>query len=77
MSIGQFRTWFHFKVSGVPAGQTLIFTIRQMNFQNKLYQAGLKPVYKVQGQMKAYKRVTGEVSTNVRIGMMIIVVELS
>jgi hypothetical protein len=52
-------------VSGVAQGQTLTFTIKQMNYQNKLYASGLKPVYKVAGQMKSYKRIPGEVSTNV------------
>lgn len=65
MSIGQFRTWFHFMVSGAAQGQTLTFTIKQMNYQNKLYSTGLKPVYKVASQMKTYKRIPGEVSTNV------------
>jgi len=37
-----------------------------MNYQNKLYATGLKPVYKVAGQMKTYKRIPGDVSTNVR-----------
>ena len=36
-----------------------------MNYQNKLYATGLKPVYKVAGQMKTYKRIPGDVSTNV------------
>ena len=44
---GQYRTWFHFKVTGVPQNETIMFCIRQMNHQSKLYANGLKPVYKV------------------------------
>lgn len=44
---GNYRTWFYFSVSGVPEGESLSFTIKNMNNQGKLYKSGLKPVYKV------------------------------
>ncbi len=42
-----YRTWFYYSVSGVPPGETITFSIRNMNNQGKLYKMGLKPVYKV------------------------------
>ena len=44
----------------------MTFTIKQMNFQTKLFASGMKPVFKVDGVMKSYKRIPGEVSYNVR-----------
>jgi len=28
---GNYRTWFYFSVTGVPEGETLTFSIRNMN----------------------------------------------
>lgn len=69
---GQFKTWFHFKVSGVQPSQVLTFTIKQMNFQGKLFSSGLKPVYKIDGVMKNYKRIPGDLVANVRNFILII-----
>ena len=33
-----------------------------MNHQSKLFANGLKPVYKVEGQMKNYKRIPGDLN---------------
>jgi hypothetical protein len=41
-----YRTWFHFSVTGVPRGDTVIFSIRNMNNQGRLFKLGLKPVYR-------------------------------
>ncbi len=42
-----YRTWFYFSVTGVATGETVIFSMRNMNNQGKLYKMGLKPVYRV------------------------------
>ena len=42
-----YRTWFYFSVTGVARGETVIFSMRNMNNQGKLYKMGLKPVYRV------------------------------
>ena len=44
---GNYRTWFYFSVTGVPEGESLTFTIKNMNNQGKLYKSGLKPVFRV------------------------------
>lgn len=45
---------------------TLTFTIKNMNYQSKLYSNGLKPVYKIDGAMKQYKRIPGDLLQSVR-----------
>ena len=61
---GHFHTWFYFSVKGVPAGQTLTFTIKGMACQGKLYKMGLRPVFRIApGQMK-WKRSTGSLKWN-------------
>jgi hypothetical protein len=42
-----YRTWFYFSVTGVPRGETVIFSMRNMNNQGRLFKMGLKPVYRV------------------------------
>jgi hypothetical protein len=42
-----YRTWFYFSVTGVPKGETVIFSMRNMNNQGRLFKLGLKPVYRV------------------------------
>ena len=55
---GHYRTWFYFSVTGVPTGQALIFAIKNMNNQGRLYKAGLKPVYRVlPTAQKRWKRI--------------------
>ena len=34
-------------MTGVPEGETITFSIRNMNNQGRLYKMGLKPVFKV------------------------------
>ena len=43
---GPYRTWFHFEVSGVPAGTTLTMTVMNLNKQKGLYTHGYKPICK-------------------------------
>jgi len=55
---GHYRTWFYFSVTGVPQGETLTFSMRNMNNQGKLYKAGLKPVFRVlPTHQKSWKRI--------------------
>jgi hypothetical protein len=42
-----YRTWFYFSVKGVPQGEQLTFTFKNLNNQTKLYGQGLKPVFRV------------------------------
>ena len=61
-NVGNYRTWFYFSVTGVPAEQCLTFTVRNMNNQGKLYKSGLKPVYRVlPNTQKKWKRIQNEV----------------
>jgi len=48
-----YRTWFYFNVTGVPEGETVTFSIRNMNNQGRLFKMGLKPVYKVVPDIQA------------------------
>jgi hypothetical protein len=48
-----YRTWFHFSISGVQKGATVSFTIKNMQnqvcstlFQSRLLNEGLVPVYR-------------------------------
>jgi hypothetical protein len=36
-----------------------------MNYQGKLFSNGMKPVYKIEGLMKKYKRIPGDLIQNV------------
>ena len=40
------RTVFHFAVSGVQPGQTVSFTIQNMNNVKRLYENGMKPFFR-------------------------------
>ena len=42
-----YRTWFYFSVTGVPQGELLTFTFKNLSNQTKLYNQGLKPVFRV------------------------------
>ena len=42
-----YRTWFYFSVTGVTKGDTVVFSMRNMNNQGRLFKLGLKPVYRV------------------------------
>lgn len=41
-----YKTWFYFSVTGVRPSTVVNFTIRNMKNQTKLYQAGMRPVFK-------------------------------
>lgn len=41
-----YRTWFYFSVKGVPQGEQLTFTFKNLNDQRQLYGNGLKPVFR-------------------------------
>ena len=55
------KTWFYFLVKGVSVGETLTFTIRNLNYQTLLFKLGLRPVFRQQGQ-KAWKRTSGKLT---------------
>ena len=61
------RTWFHFSVEGDGArrGETVTFTIMNLNKQGKLFNNGFRPVYRTHPAMKAYERVTEPCKTHV------------
>jgi len=40
-----YRSFYQFLVTGVPNGDTLSFSIRNMKNQTKLYSVGFKPVF--------------------------------
>eukprot|EP00347_Sterkiella_histriomuscorum_P005760 403355373 len=42
-----YRCWFHFYVTGVPRDTLVIFTIKNMMNQSKLFSYGMKPVFKI------------------------------
>eukprot|EP00960_Hanusia_phi_P023773 701013-Hanusia_phi.AAC.2 len=42
-----YRTWFYFSVSGAQKDQTLTFNVMNMNPQSKMYNQGMKPVYRL------------------------------
>lgn len=42
-----YRTWFYFSVKGVPIGEQLTFVFKNLSNQAKLYNQGLKPVFRV------------------------------
>ena len=56
------RTWFYFYVKGANLGQKVIFVIKNMNRQAKLYNLGLRPVYRVIPNGKNWMRVPGPTS---------------
>lgn len=56
---GLFRTWFYFSVKGVKCGEILIFNIKGMASQGKLYKMGLRPVYRVSPDSMKWKRQQG------------------
>jgi len=41
-----YQTWFYFRAKDIKRHSTYTFTIKNMNFQMKLYNEGLLPVYK-------------------------------
>ena len=60
---GNYRTWFYFSVTGVQEGESLTFTIKNMNNQGKLYKSGLKPVFRVlPNNQSKWKRIPNNVS---------------
>lgn len=53
------KTWFYFYVKGAYAGQKCKFVIKNMNRQAKLYNMGLRPVYRVIPSNRGWARVPG------------------
>lgn len=51
------RTWFHFSVKGHITGKTVKFHIMNMNKQNKLYNQGMSPVFKVVPGKNSWRRI--------------------
>jgi cytosolic carboxypeptidase protein 5 len=52
-------------VANVQQGETITFSMRNMNNQGRLYKMGLKPVYRLQEGRKPlseWKRISGEVN---------------
>jgi hypothetical protein len=43
---GKYKAWYHFCVERGQAGNTIVFTLNNMNKHTKLYRAGMKPVYR-------------------------------
>ena len=50
------RTWFCFGVSGALEGETLSFSVMNLNKQGKLYSHGFRPVCKVAGSRRPWAR---------------------
>jgi len=58
-----YRTWFYFSVHGVPQGEQLTFTFKNLNVQSKLYGQGLKPVFRVlPNTQKKWRRIFTKVN---------------
>jgi cytosolic carboxypeptidase protein 5 len=58
-----YKTWFHFSVHGVPQGEQLTFTFKNLNNQTKLYSQGLKPVFRVlPSTQKKWRRIFQKVN---------------
>jgi hypothetical protein len=58
-----YRTWFYFNVTGVPRGETLTFSMRNMNNQGRLCKLGLRPAYKVlPNTQKEWKRLPHDIA---------------
>ena len=58
-----YKTWFYFSVKGVPQGEQLTFTFKNLNNQTKLYGQGLKPVFRiVPSNHKKWRRIFTKVN---------------
>lgn len=60
------RTWFHFSVKGHITGKTVKFHIMNMNKQNKLYNQGMSPVFKVVPGKNSWRRIKEKPAFEVR-----------
>lgn len=58
------KTWFYFYVQGANKGETIKFSIKNMNKQAKLYSMGLRPVYRVIPKGKGWQRIPGPTKWN-------------
>jgi hypothetical protein len=47
------RTWFHFEVVGAKEGETLSFSVMNLNRQSKLFSNDFRPVFRAHPSMKA------------------------
>lgn len=50
------RTWFHFELAGCGEGESLTFTVMNLNKQSKLFSNDFRPVFRAHPSMKAYDR---------------------
>jgi cytosolic carboxypeptidase protein 5 len=58
------KTWFYFYVSGAHKGQSITFSIKNMNRQGKLLNMGLRPVFRVIPGTRNWQKVIGNTSWN-------------
>ena len=59
---GHYRTWFYFSVKGCTAGDVLTFSVKSMAQQGKLYNYGLRPVYRTLPNAPKWRRCGGAVT---------------
>ena len=58
-----YRTWFHFSVTGAQQDQTLQFAVLNLNPQSKMFVQGMKPSFRVgAGPGGKWERVPTEVT---------------
>ena len=50
------RTWFHFELSGCGEGESLTFTVMNLNKQAKLFSNDFRPVFRAHPSMRGYDR---------------------
>ncbi len=55
-------TWFYFSVANVPAGQVIKLTVLGLNPQRRLFEQGLKPVWRSLPGHPRWERVSGTVN---------------
>ncbi|EAS00690.3 zinc carboxypeptidase family protein (macronuclear) [Tetrahymena thermophila SB210] len=60
----KYRTWFYFSVTGVPQNNLVYITIKNTNFQQKLYREGHQPVYK-SSYTNSWQRIAQSVANTV------------
>lgn len=49
-----YRTWFHFCISGIDANTIVTFTLKNMQNQSKLLNEGLVPVWRDEGDTEEH-----------------------
>jgi cytosolic carboxypeptidase protein 5 len=58
------KTWFYFYVKGALPSESIKFTIKNMNKQAKLYNMGLRPVFRVIPKGRNWQRIPGPTTWN-------------